>query len=54
MAAPSLNRVGASAPLWDDLQALAALQSFLTAPQSNRTRTRNTLSANRRGPSACQ
>lgn len=54
MVAPSHSRVGASAPLWEDVQALAALGSFLTARQSNRTRTRSTLSDHRRGASSCQ
>lgn len=54
MVAPSLNRVGASAPLWEDIQALAALAAFPTAPKINRTRTRSTSSDHRRGASSCQ
>lgn len=54
MAAPSLNCVGASAPLWEDVQALAALAALQTTTKPNRTRTRGTLSDHRRGASSCQ
>lgn len=53
MVAPSHSSVGAS-PLWEDVQALAALTVFASPTSSNRTRARGSLPVIRRGASVRQ